>query len=50
MGKNLYANAHPVALKEMADLASAVIQGDRIKKEVFLERSALRTASGPSPT
>lgn len=38
MGKNLYANAHPVALKEMADLASAVIQGDRIKKEVFLER------------
>lgn len=38
MGRNLYANAHPVALKEMADLASAVIQGDRIKKEVFLER------------
>lgn len=38
MGRNLYANAHPVALKEMADLASAVIQGDRVKKEVFLER------------
>lgn len=38
MGRNLYANAHPVALKEMADLADAVIQGDRVKKEVFLER------------
>lgn len=38
MGKNLYANAHPVALKEMAELADAVIQGDRIKKEIFLER------------
>lgn len=44
MGKNLYANAHPQALKEMADLASAVIQGDRIKKEMFLER--LGTADG----
>lgn len=44
MGRNLYANAHPVALKEMADLASAVIQGDRVKKEVFLER--LGTADG----
>lgn len=38
MGRNLYANAHPLALKEMADLSDAVIQGDRIKKEVFLER------------
>ena len=38
MGRNLYANAHPVALKEMANLADAVIQGDRVKKEVFLER------------
>lgn len=44
MGRNLYANAHPVALKEMADLASAVIQGDRVKKEMFLER--LGTADG----
>lgn len=38
MGRNLYANAHPVALQEMADLASAVIQGERVKKEIFLER------------
>lgn len=38
MGRNLYANAHPVALKEMAELADAVIQGNRVKKEVFLER------------
>lgn len=44
MGRNLYAHAHPVALKEMADLASAVIQGDRVKKEVFLER--LGTSDG----
>lgn len=44
MGRNLYANAHPVALKEMAELADAVIQGDRIKKEIFLER--LSTADG----
>lgn len=44
MGRNLYANAHPVALREMADLASAVNNGDRIKKEVFLER--LGTADG----
>lgn len=38
MGRNLYANAHPVALKEMAELASDVIQGHRVKKEIFLER------------
>ena len=38
MGRNLYANAHPVALKEMAELADAVIQGNRVKKEIFLER------------
>jgi hypothetical protein len=38
MGRNLYANAHPLALKEMADLASAVIAGERVKKEMFLER------------
>lgn len=38
MGRNLYANAHPVALKEMAGLVDSVIQGDRVKKEVFLER------------
>src|SRR5699024_3570839 len=38
MGRNLYANAHPVALQEMADLASAAIQGERVKKEIFLER------------
>lgn len=44
MGKNLYANAHPQALKEMAALADAVIQGDRVKKEMFLER--LGTADG----
>lgn len=44
MGRNLYANAHPVALKEMANLADAVINGDRVKKEVFLER--LGTADG----
>lgn len=44
MGRNLYKNAHPLALKEMADLADAVIQGDRVKKEIFLER--LGTADG----
>lgn len=44
MGRNLYANAHPLALKEMANLADAVINGDRVKKEVFLER--LGTADG----
>lgn len=38
MGKNFFANAHPQALKEMANLSDAVINGDRIKKEVFLER------------
>lgn len=38
MGRNLYANAHPKALQEMADLASAVINGERVKKEIFLER------------
>lgn len=38
MGRNLYANAHPVALREMAELVDSVINGDRIKKEVFLER------------
>jgi hypothetical protein len=38
MGRNIYANAHPVALREMANLVDAVIQGERVKKEVFLER------------
>ena len=38
MGKNLFANAHPVALREMAGLVDAVINGERVKKEIFLER------------
>lgn len=38
MGRNLYANAHPGALKEVKHLVEAVNQGDRIKKEVLLER------------
>lgn len=38
MARNLYANAHPVALKEMATLTEAVIQGDRVRTQMFLER------------
>jgi hypothetical protein len=38
MGRNIYANAHPVALREMAGLVDSVIQGERVKKEIFLER------------
>lgn len=38
MGRNLYANAHPVALREMAELVDAVINGERLRKEIFLER------------
>jgi hypothetical protein len=38
MGRNLYANAHPGALKDIKDLVERTIQGDRIKKEVLLER------------
>lgn len=43
-GRNLYANAHPIALKEMAELTDRVIQGDRVRKEMFLER--LGTSDG----
>lgn len=38
MGRNLYANADPRALKEIKALVEATIQGDRIRKEVLLER------------
>lgn len=44
MVRNLYANAHPVALKEMAVLSDAVMQGDRVRTQMFLER--LGTADG----
>lgn len=38
MGKNLYANAHPGAVTEVKDLVERVIQGDRVRKEILLER------------
>lgn len=38
MGRNLYAGAHPGAVKEIKNLVEAVIQGDRVKKEILLER------------
>lgn len=38
MGRNLYGNAHPEALKQIKGLVEATIAGDRIKKEVLLER------------
>ena len=38
MGRNLYAGAHPEATRQIKDLVEATIQGDRIKKEVLLER------------
>jgi hypothetical protein len=38
MGRNLYAGAHPLATKEIKGLVEAVINGDRIKKEILLER------------
>jgi hypothetical protein len=38
MGRNLYKNADPRALKEIATLVEATINGDRIRKEVLLER------------
>lgn len=44
MGRNLYANAHPIALKEMARLTDELIQGNRVAKEQFLER--LGTSDG----
>lgn len=44
MGRNLYANAHPVALKEMAALTDATMGGDRVRAQMFLER--LGTADG----
>lgn len=44
MGRNIYANAHPLALREMADLTDGVIAGNRVKKEQFLER--LGTSDG----
>jgi hypothetical protein len=37
-GRNLYAGAHPLAVREIKGLVEAVIQGDRIKKEILLER------------
>lgn len=44
MARSLYSNAHPVALKEMATLSDAVMQGDRVRTQMFLER--LGTADG----
>jgi len=38
MGRNFYANAHPGAVKEIKNLVEGIINGDRIKKEIFLER------------
>lgn len=38
MGRNLYENAHPKALAEIKSLVEATIAGERIKKEVLLER------------
>ena len=38
MGKNLYANAHPKALEEVKDLVENTIAGNRVKKEILLER------------
>jgi hypothetical protein len=38
MGRNLYANAHPEALKDVKYLVEATIAGDRVKKEMLLER------------
>lgn len=38
MGRNLYRNAHPQALVEMARLTDELIQGNRVAKEQFLER------------
>lgn len=38
MGRNIYRNAHPEALREIKGLVEAVINGDRVKKEVLLER------------
>lgn len=44
MARNLFANAHPVALKEMAELTDAVANGDRVRTQIFLER--LGTSDG----
>lgn len=38
MGKNLYANADPRALVEIKSLVEATIAGERVKKEILLER------------
>lgn len=38
MGRNLYANAHPKALDEIQNLVEATIAGDRVRKEILLER------------
>lgn len=38
MGRNLYANAHPKALAEMKTLVEATIAGERVRKEMLLER------------
>lgn len=38
MGRNLYAQAHPEALKEIKGLVEATIAGERVKKEILLER------------
>jgi hypothetical protein len=38
MPRNIYQNAHPAALKEIASLVEATIAGERIKKEILLER------------
>ena len=44
MARSLYSNAHPLATKEMVTLTEAVIQGDRVRTQMFLER--LGTADG----
>jgi hypothetical protein len=38
MGRNLYENAHPEALKQIKSLVEATIAGDRVRKEILLER------------
>lgn len=38
MARNIYENAHPKALAEIQSLVEATIAGERIKKEILLER------------
>lgn len=38
MGRNIYANAHPKAITEIKSLVEATIAGERVKKEILLER------------